>query len=45
MASVTHGVLSDITYAFVLESSPDASSFFTAFHGAIILKEIKLACL
>jgi hypothetical protein len=45
MASVTRGVVSDRTYVFGFESSPDASIFFAAFHGAIILKEMKLAYL
>jgi hypothetical protein len=45
MASVTHGFVSDRTSAFGLESSPDASSFFAAFRGAIILKEIELSYL
>jgi hypothetical protein len=45
MASVTRGVVFDRTFAFGLELSPYASSFFAAFHGAIILKEIELAYL
>jgi hypothetical protein len=45
MASTTHGVVSDRTSAFGFESSPDASSFFAAFRGTIILKEIELAYL
>jgi hypothetical protein len=45
MASATRGVVSDRTSAFGFESSPDASSFFASFHGAIILKEIELAYL
>jgi hypothetical protein len=45
MASTTHGVVSDRTYAFGFESSPDVSSFFASFHGTIILKKIKLAYL
>jgi hypothetical protein len=45
MPSVTHGVLSDRTYAFGFESSPATSRFFVIFHGAIILEETKLAYL
>ena len=43
MESTTHGVVSDRTSAFGFESSPDASSFFVSFHGAIILKKIELS--
>jgi len=43
MAYATHGVVSDRMFGFRFESSPDESSFFLIFHGAIILKETELA--
>jgi hypothetical protein len=42
MESTTHEVVSDRTFAFGFESSPDALRFFATFHGAILLKEIEL---
>ena len=43
MPSVTHGVLSDRTYAFKFESSLATPIFFVIFCGTIILEETQLA--
>jgi hypothetical protein len=45
MVFVARGVVSDKMFSFGLESSPDPSIFLANFCGAIILKEIKLACM